>query len=97
MQTYLIALVPRAGVSAEDIEKILDSAVDWYRFQRNCWLVKTNNSAQHWVDQLVDYYKPGGQIFMSRVDSSDQQGWMRKAFWDWTRKTPSDAEQKSFI
>jgi hypothetical protein len=84
---YCAYLRPRIGSVGEakrkSIEKTLRTALAWYRCDSNTWIICTVKDARIWYARLGKHVKPGGHVFISRLDVSDRAGWMPKAFWEW--------------
>ena len=49
------------------------------------WFVKSTMSPNDAVDLLLPHLKGHGYLFVDRV-TSDRQGWMPQAFWDWMKE-----------
>jgi|ERR1700722_6957298 len=80
---YHITLVPRPGITDEEIQKVMDRAADWFHYCGDCWLVWTEKDAKKWYERLAGFAKPGGVIFICRVDLSDRKGFANKQLWSW--------------
>ena len=86
---YQIYVSPRSGVSAGVLEKQMDLAIDWFRIDPKTWIVYTTSNANKWQERLKPFVKPGGHLFICKLDISDRQGWMVPAFWEWLKADPS--------
>ena len=87
MAIYLhIYARPESGVTEEDVEKVMNLALDWYRYSEYCWVVKTTSDVSKWQTRLLPLIKPGGTLLILKVDPTKRQGWLAKSFWEWLRK-----------
>lgn len=82
---YVVMATVKPGVTIEDVQTALEPAMSWYRIAPNVWIINTFESASTWQTRLKDLVSPTGRLFISRLDTSDRQGWMDKKFWDWLR------------
>ena len=83
---YHIYLVPRAGVTLDQIKEKLNLALDWYKYAENCWVVETTSDAGKWQARLKPLVEPSGSLLILKIDSTERQGWMTKKFWDWIKQ-----------
>ena len=81
-----IYISPRKNITQEDVEKKLNLAIDWYRYAEGVYVVYTTSSPDKWKARLIDLVKPGGRIFICKLDVNRRQGWMNKDFWQWLAK-----------
>ena len=58
----------------------------WYRFTENNWVLYTTSDADKLYARLVPLVRPTGSLFISKLDMSEQQGWVSKKFWAWVEK-----------
>ena len=87
MAEYLHVYVsPKEGVTREQVEKKLSLAIDWYRYAKGMYIVYTTSSVDKWKERLIYLVKPGGRLFVCRLDVGKRQGWMNKDFWEWLKK-----------
>jgi hypothetical protein len=94
---YHVTIIPKSGVDPKRIEKKFNLARDWFRFNPTSWVIYTNKDADTWASRLKEFVQPGGKLFICKLDVSDRQGWLPKAFWDWLRKrqaSQSEAERQ---
>lgn len=80
---YVVMLEPRKGVTRAQIEKKMNLARDWFYTSENFWILYTTSDAAKWMERLLPLAKPEGSLFISKLDSSDRQGWMHEKFWEW--------------
>jgi len=83
---YHITLVPRAGVTDEEVRKKFDSAVDWFSYAPNAWIVYTTSNAKKWKERLLPLVKSGGKLLICKLDKSDYTGWANVQLWEWLRQ-----------
>ncbi len=80
---YHIYIKPKEGVTRGEIEKKLDIAIDWFRYDPKNWIIFTSSDEDKWFERLKSFVQNGGQLFICRFDISSRNGWMSKEFWDW--------------
>ncbi len=83
---YHIYLVTKDGVTPEEVREKLNLAVDWYKYEKNCWIVKTTSDADKWQVRLKPLVEPDGTLMILKLDPTESQGWMTRKFWDWLKK-----------
>lgn len=81
-----IFLEPKAGITADVVQKEMDQALDWFRYEPKCWVVYSNSDISTWMARLQKYAEPTGRLFICAFDTTEKNGWMAKAFWDWINK-----------
>lgn len=81
-----VYLRSRLGVKKSQIEKIMDKAFDWIRYDENCWILYTITPVRYWQARLRHFAEGGGNLFICRLDVSERNGWMSKDFWSWIRR-----------
>ncbi len=87
-----IYIKQRAGVTRDEVEKTLNIALDWYRYDNKVYVVYTTSDVDKWKERLIDLVKPNGHLFICRLDIKVRQGWMPKAFWNWLRQKKGAVE-----
>jgi hypothetical protein len=80
---YHIYVSPKAGVTQEQVEKKLNQAVDWYRYNQGSYVVFTTSDEDKWFARLAPLVKPEGYLFICKFDPSHRHGWMAESFWKW--------------
>lgn len=90
---YHITIETKEGITYDQIEKKMNLALDWYKYHPKCWIVYTTSDAEKWFARLEPLVKPGGTLFICRLDTSDNQGWVRQKFWDWLNKDREPAQE----
>src|SRR4051812_38221818 len=83
---YIVYLVPRKGLSSDDMVKLFDEFPQWFRVGGCMWYVKSEENAQQLYDRLISSVKDDGIVFIVKADPSDRQGWMTETFWGWFRE-----------
>jgi hypothetical protein len=83
---YQIYISRKSDVTAEDVEKKINLAVDWIRLSPSFWIVYTTSDADKWQARLRPFVEPGGRLFICKLDLSDRQGWAPQKFWEWLKK-----------
>lgn len=80
---YQVTIWPKGTVKREQVDEALNRCYDWYRYNSGHYVVYTALTAQiisERLQPLAEY------LFVCRLDKSDMQGWMPKAFWEWLNK-----------
>ncbi len=84
---HIMLDVPGRSPADEEITKIFDRAVHWYRYSNNCWIVYTSSDAAKWYERFSPLVRANaGKLFIVKLDLSDRQGWINKSLWDWIRE-----------
>lgn len=86
---YMIYVVPKLGIAQEHVEQQMDRALDWFRFNRNLWIVYTTSDSAKWFARLSPLVKPTGSLFICRLDVTKRHGWFNKELWTWIRSKKS--------
>ena len=64
----------------------LISAIQQYNCTKalcSTWFIKSNSSAQTIYDNLKEFIDSNDHLFVIEVNTSNEQGWMPKAVWNW--------------
>ena len=91
---FLIYIERDASVSLDDLKKVIDNALHWYRLNSKVWIVYTTSDAEKWYGRLKKFVEINGNIFICRLDISDRQGWMNKEFWRWLHEMEDKYDEK---
>lgn len=83
---YQVYVAPDDDVSTDKVERKLDLALDWIQISKRNFIVYSSKDADAWYERLAPLCRRDGNLFVCRLDVTDRQGWMPKAFWDWLRK-----------
>ena len=83
---YVVYIERKADSTYEEVEKAMNMALDWYRVKEDVWILFSSSNAEKWYERLKKFSGDGGFLFISRLDVSNRQGWMKKAFWEWLNK-----------
>jgi hypothetical protein len=86
---YNIYIVPKEGVTEDEIQAKMNKALDWFRYDDKCWLVYTSSDQDKWYVRLSPLVKPGGHALIWRLSMSHYKGWMTNRLWEWIRKCKS--------
>jgi len=81
-----VYIVPKDGITKEDIERKLNLGIDWYRYDDNLYIVYTTSDVKKWQSRLIDFVKNGGKLFISEFNISNRAGWLNRDFWNWLNK-----------
>lgn len=83
---YHLTLIPRPSVTKDQVQAVLNTAIDWYKYQANSWILYTTSDATKWFARLEPLFKPEGEVLICKLNMSDYQGYMEKDLWEWIRK-----------
>lgn len=81
-----IYIRPNKDTTKEELEKKLDLAVDWYRYETGLYVVYTTSTVKKWQERLLDLVKEDGRLFICELQITTKNGWMNKDFWEWLKK-----------
>lgn len=90
-----IFINPKTGVVKEDIEKKMNLAIDWYRYNDKAYIVYTTSDVNKWQDRLLELVKDDGNLFICELNTSHRSGFMATSFWDWLKKNKNRVNNKS--
>lgn len=83
---YVVHISSSAQASDDDVKKIMNKALDWYRVSENFWVLYSTSDAKKWNVRFKPVVNEDGRVFVCALDTSDRAGWMGKSFWEWFRK-----------
>lgn len=83
---YMVYVDRNEDTAYEELENKMNLAVDWYRINSQLWILYTTSDEEKWYSRLESLVKPGGHVFICKLDKSKRQGWMKKDFWKWIRR-----------
>lgn len=83
---YIVHVVLPKKTTSEELEKIMNKALDWYQISENTWVLYSTSNATKWYARLSPLVKDSGRVFICKLDKSDRKGWMDRSFWQWMRK-----------
>jgi hypothetical protein len=83
---YHVMLRPKPGVSLDQVRAKMNLAIDWFYYGENCWILYTTSNAAKWYERLSNLVRPGGNVFICRLDVSDRNGWINKELWAWLKQ-----------
>lgn len=74
----------------QEIEEVLNSAKDWYRYAPNCWIIYTKRSAKSWNDKLKEIPWMSNQRYLIvEISVEERSGWLPRDTWTWLTKDRS--------
>lgn len=83
---YMIYIDRDEDATYAQVEEKMNLAVDWYYIKTGLWLVYTTSDEEKWYSRLKPLTKPGGHVFICKLNVSHRQGWMKNSFWKWIRR-----------
>lgn len=82
---YHIYINPKKGITKEVIEKKLNLAIDWYRYDDKVYIVYSTSDVKKWQSRLIEFVKNGGQLFIVELNINNRSGWFNSDFWNWIK------------
>lgn len=80
-----IYIRPNIGLTKQQLERKLDLAIDWYRYDDGLYVVYTTSSVEKWQQRLLHFVNTDGRLFICEFRIESKKGWMNKDFWDWIK------------
>lgn len=68
------------------LNAVFDQAPDWLRYSGNCWIVRTDKSADWWANQLKPSLGPQDSLLIFQVNLKTRWGFADKWIWEWIDK-----------
>lgn len=91
---YYIFIEPNTNIKYAQIKKEMDKALDWFQISTNNWIVYSSSDIERWMQRLANYVKKDGSLFITKLDLSDNNGWMTIEFWEWLNKHLDGKKEK---
>ena len=70
-----------------ELEPLFNTALSWYRYAPNCWILWTNNGPDVWYSQVIQHMTREDSVVIAEVVFDNvpktYQGWYNKGLWDW--------------
>lgn len=83
---YHIYIKPKDGISLEEVEKKMNLALDWFRYDSTCYVVYSTSNTDKWIERLKPLVDPKGRLFICELNIQKRNGWMTRDFWNWLKK-----------
>ncbi|MFA6151244.1 MAG: hypothetical protein WC716_07990 [Chitinophagaceae bacterium] len=83
---YQIYLKPKEGIDEETITKKMNLSLDWFKYDKNNYIVWSTSDIAKWMTRLKPLAEPSGRLFICEIVSTNRNGWMNKDFWEWLKK-----------
>lgn len=78
----------KPGKDYAKLYETLKKASAWWHYLESTWLLKTDLSPNKWADRVRSCIDENDNLFIVKI-TSDCQGWLPKAAWDWIHKNQS--------
>lgn len=92
---FHIYIRPKPSIKQEEVEAILNKALDWFRYDRGLYILYTTTDVKIWYARLKPLATPGGRVLILPIDWREQHyGWMGKNLWPWLKEKQEKMEQK---
>ncbi len=63
---------------------------NWQHPMESFWVVAISDYSSKTVDSMYETLRQSiddnDSLFISRIDNTEQQGWMPKSFWNWSKE-----------
>jgi hypothetical protein len=79
----------KPGQNYNDLYETIKKAPSWCHPMTSHWFIRTDESAQTWVDRLRRVMDQNDFIFVVDITGQDRQGWMPQSAWDWLNQNES--------
>ncbi|MBL7925276.1 MAG: hypothetical protein JNK61_00070 [Bacteroidia bacterium] len=83
---YHVFITPKTGVDLEAIKTQMNLALDWFKYDKNNWVLYSNASMDKLMTRFKPLVEPEGRLFICELNTSNRNGWMNKDFWEWLKK-----------
>lgn len=83
---YHIYIKEKEGISTDDIEKKIDLALDWFKYDKGLYVVYSTSEVKKWMTRLKPLVESGGKLFICELNENERNGWMNKKFWEWLQE-----------
>lgn len=80
---YHVYLKPKSDVEISKIERKMNLALDWFKYDNNNWVVYSNAGIAKLITRYKPLVEPDGRLFICELVKSSRNGWMDKDFWEW--------------
>lgn len=67
------------------LENVFKTALDWIRYDQNCWILYTNTELNIWRDRIRKTVQPQDSFLLVEFDTRD--GYMEQNVWNWLNKS----------
>ena len=74
------------SASYGDLFDVLKSQNSWWHYLPSTWLVDTDLDAEMLYEKLKPYLRSGDHILITKLNSSERQGWLPKKAWAWIKR-----------
>jgi hypothetical protein len=83
---YHLFVRPNVGVTRAQVEEVLGTSIDWYRYEEGLYILHSSTNEDVWFQRLEKLVKPSGFALIYRLSPSRYMGFMPKTFWEWLEK-----------
>jgi hypothetical protein len=83
---YTVVFKFAGQYDVDALKSVFDSALDWYRYAPNFWILWSTKTAEEWYAVIKPKVKEGDHFFICELATGNRQGWMARDFWDWLNK-----------
>ena len=91
---YLVYIVRSPSSSLDDIKKVMNKSLDWFRVNERVWILFTTSDHDIWYSRLKPLIEDSGSLLVVKLDMNARQGWMTKNFWSWIKEKEKELEDE---
>jgi len=73
----------KPGQNYDALYDAIKKAPSWCHPMTSHWFIRTEESAQTWVDRLRRVMDQNDSIFIVNITGQERAGWMPKTAWEW--------------
>jgi hypothetical protein len=74
-------------IKIDQLKPIFDTALDWYRYAPNCWIVWSTKTPEQWYEVLKPHLVEGKDtVLICELNMDSRYGALKKGGWDWLQK-----------
>lgn len=67
-------------------DPVFSVAIDWIRYNSNCWILYTTTGPEWWYERIRHYMNTSDRVFICEISVSETAGWQEQWIWDWLSK-----------
>lgn len=66
-----------------ELGAVFDAADDWLRYAPNCWIVRSDESVDDWLNRLKRATGRSANIFITEFNPREAAGYLPETNWEW--------------
>jgi hypothetical protein len=76
---------PKKKEVLHTLESVLKSSGKWWNYLNNCYIIKTEESVDDWVDKIRSIVSQELMFIVVDITSQKHNGWLPVDAWDWLK------------